>query len=83
MKKLNRERVSSDATSGNAFNVQERDTAASQRKATCRSWGEQWDNPNKTSPASSLAKSSTRSLQKPSQAGWGQRDGQEPGKEGA
>ena len=68
MKMLNKERVSSDAMCGNASNVQERDTAASQIKATGRSWGEQGDNPDETIPAFSVAKSSNiRSLQKPFQ----------------
>lgn len=68
MKTLNKERGSSGTKCGNASNTQERDTAASQIKATGRSWGEQWDNPNETTPAFSLAKNSNiRSLQAPFQ----------------
>lgn len=51
MKMLNKETGSSDAMCGNASNVQERDTAASQIKATGRSWREQWDDPNETGPS--------------------------------
>lgn len=68
MKIFNKERVSSDAMCGNASKAQERDTAASQIKATSRSWGERWDNPNETTPGFSLVKSSNiRSLKKPFQ----------------
>jgi len=74
---LTRERRSSDATCRNAWNVQGRDTAASQIPATGRSWDEQRDSPQGTSPAFCPAESSTvGSVQSPlwpaPGQGWGE-----------